>query len=181
MGSNPRKPRVGGWKGLEPLSRPYGRVEAMSLVKQYMHAAFLPCLVPLCFTAPNPRGVGGPSPLFPEPWEVLCPSTRVEHQEPGSLTSAPGGRLHFLLSWGSWCRGGGWRPYQTTGFPEEGRLGVYSRTGASLGVPSPVKRDIHSAIPPEGQTSSPWETLGHKDKPGHTLEVQSLGGGAHSP
>lgn len=58
---------------------------------------------------------------------------------------------------------------------------MYSRTGASLGVPSPVKRDIQSAIPPEGQTSSPCETLDHKDKPGHTLKVKSLGEGHTVP
>lgn len=38
MGSCPRKPHIGGWKGLEPLQRPYGRVEALPLVKHHMQA-----------------------------------------------------------------------------------------------------------------------------------------------
>lgn len=170
-----------GLEGSGAFVKALGESRALPLVKHHMQADVLSYLVPLCFTAPSPHGVVHQSSLFPESWEILCPSTRVEHQQPGSLTPAPGGRLHFLLSRGSWCRGGGWRPYQTTGFPEEGRLGVYSRTGASLGVPSPVKRDIQSAIPLGGQTSSPWETLDHKDKPVHTLEVKSLRGRGHSP
>lgn len=109
-----------------------------------------------------------------------CLSNGVENQEPCFLTQAPGGRLHFLLPWGSWCRGGGWRPYQTTGFPEEGRLGVYSRTGASLGVPRPVKRDVCSAIPPGAKIASPWETLDHKDKPVHSGGQKPGGKGTHS-
>lgn len=52
--------------------------------------------------------------------------------------------LCSLLPWGSWCRGGlktrAWRPYQTTGFPEEGRVGVGLRDGAPpLGVPGQVE------------------------------------------
>lgn len=72
----------------------------------------------------------------------------------GSAPSSPGG---------SWCRGGlktrAWRPYQTTGFPEEGRVGVGRWDGTPpLGVPAWWR--AHGRCPPGGwRTASPRETL----------------------
>lgn len=57
---------------------------------------------------------------------------------------------------------------------------MYSRTGASLGVPRPVKRDGCSAIPPGAKIASLWETLDHKDKPVHSGGQKPGGKGTHS-
>lgn len=106
------------------------------------------CIPPSLTTLPHsPHTRLGPSEPVPVAAQVSVfqeLSWNVTARFPGPQPSWAAWSSALSSPGGSWCRGGlktrAWRPYQTTGFPEEGRVGVGLRDGAPpLGVPGQVE------------------------------------------
>lgn len=95
------------------------------------------------------------------------PQPQLPQAVRGSGLSSPGGPGAGVV-----LKTRDWRPYQTTGFPEEGRVDL--RDGAPpLGVPGLVE-GAHTAHP-VGKTASAWETPARDSALARTAKPQSSG------